>query len=341
MNGRILYYKKIIVIIFIMIVTSLGISSAQNEGAKWQFENNGDDSASWDINDNNGILSGLSMYSSVIPLIEGNYYLSLEDFNNYGVFRVGDDTELDFENENIAISLWVYPVPGNDNPQFLLIKGNRFGNDKTNNYAIRLDNGYFEFIVHNASGAQSTARSTFFLAQNEWTFLAVYYNYTNSTVYLWNNPSNAPLDTIDFNAGLLPNNDSLYIGTAGKNGLKRFWGRIDDVRVGSTYEQIMGISTDVEVSNNKDISNPFFLYQNFPNPFNSTTKISFYLENREMVKLDVYNSLGEHISTLINQELGSGSHSFSFTEHNLPSGIYFYRIVYQSKSETKSMLLIK
>lgn len=341
MNSRILYYKKIIVIIFITIVTSLGISSAQNKGAKWQFENNGDDSASWDINDNNGILSGLSMYSSVIPLIEGNYYLSLEDFNNYGIFRVGDDTELDFENENIAISLWVYPVPGNDNPQFLLIKGNRFGNDKTNNYAIRLDNGYFEFIVHNASGVQSTARSTFFLAQNEWTFLAVYYDYANSIVYFWNNPSNNPLDTIDFNAGLLPNNDSLHIGTAGKNGLKRFWGRIDDVRVGSTYEQIMSISTDVEVSSNKDINSSFFLYQNFPNPFNSTTRIPFYLEIGGMVKLEAYNSLGESISTLINQELSSGSHSFSFTGDNLPSGIYFYRIVYQGKSETKSMLLLK
>jgi hypothetical protein len=293
------------------------------------------------MNDNVGIISGSATYSGVIPLIEGDYYLSLEDFNNYGVFRVGDDAELDFENENIAISLWVYPVQGNDNPQFLLIKGNRSGNNKTNNYAIRLDNSYFEFIVHNASGTQSTARSTFSLAQNEWTFLAIYYDYNNSKVYLWNNPTNVPLDTIGFNAGLLPNNDSLYIGTAGKNGLKRFWGRIDDVRIGSTYEQIMGINTDVEASNNKDMSSSFFLYQNYPNPFNSTTKISFYLENREMVKLDVYNSLGEHISTLINQELSSGSHSYSFTGHYLPSGIYFYRIVYQSKSETKSMHLLK
>jgi len=341
MNSRTFRCEKIIVFGLIMIITSLEISLAQNKGARWQFENNGIDSATWDINNNVGIISGSASYSSVIPLIESNYYLSLEDFNNYGVFQVGDDAELDFENENIAISLWVYPVPGNDNPQFLLIKGNRSGNNKTNNYAIRLYDSYFEFIVHNASGNQSTARSTFSLAQNEWTFLAVYYDYTNSKVYLWNNPANVPLDTIDFNAGLLPNNDSLYIGTAGKDGLKRFWGRIDDVRVGSTFNQIMGINTDVEVSDNKDIDNSFLLFQNFPNPFNSSTKISFYLEIEGMVKLDVFNSLGEHISTLINQELSSGSHSYSFTGLNLPSGIYFYRIVYQSKSETKSMILLK
>ncbi len=314
---------------------------AQNKGARWQFENNGNDSAGWDQNNNNGLISGSASYSSSVPLIEGDYYLSLEDTANFGVFRAADDPELDFNNEDIAVSLWVYPVPGQDNPQFLLIKGNRTGNVKTNNYALRLNNGYFEFLVHDSAGAPFTATSSFPVSNGQWTYLAVYYHYGSSVIYLWNDLSSAPEDTIAFNAGLLPNNDSLYIGTSGKNGLKRFWGRIDDVRLGSTYEQIQGTGTFIEISNDKTLSRQFLLYQNYPNPFNASTNISFYLEKQGTVCINIYNVLGELIANLLNWELGTGSHIYRFDASELPTGIYFYKIIYQNNSETKSMLLLK
>lgn len=314
--------------------------AAQNKGARWQFENNGNDSASWDLDNNYGIISGSASYSDIAPLIEGNYYLSLEDSADFGVFRTADDAELDYNNENIAISLWVYPIQGYDNPQFLLIKGNRSGNNKTNNYAIRLNNGIFEFLVQDSIGTPIAAVSSFIVPDNQWTYLALYYDYSSSIVYLWNDASTAPKDTIEFSAGLIPNNDSLYIGTSGKQGLKRFWGRIDDVRLGSTYDQIMGIGTYVE--NLKDVkSNQYILYQNYPNPFNAATKISFYLEKQGKVCIDIYNLLGEKISELINGEKAAGYHLYSFDGTGLPTGIYFYKIIYQDKSETKSMILLK
>ena len=326
---------------FFLLIGSFNTVFAQNKGARWQFENNGNDSASWDQNNNNGLISGSASYSGSVPLIEGDYYLSLEDTANFGVFRAADDPELDFNNENIAISLWVYPVPGQDNPQFLLIKGNRTGNVKTNNYAMRLNNGYLEFLVHDSTGIPFAATSSFPVSNGQWTYLAVYYDYSSSVVYLWNDLSSAPEDTISFNAGLLPNNDSLYIGTSGKNGLKRFWGRIDDVRLGSTYEQIQGTGTFIEIYNDKTLNRQFLLYQNYPNPFNASTNISFYLEKQGTVCINIYNVLGELIANLLDRELGTGSHNYRFDASELPTGIYFYKIIYQNNSETKSMLLIK
>lgn len=324
-------------------ILALGFAdaSAQNKGARWQFENNGIDSAGWDQNNNNGTISGSASYSDTAPLIEGNYYLSLEDSADYGVFTVGDDPELDFNNESIAMSLWVYPVQGYDNPQFLLIKGNRSGNTKTNNFAIRLNSGILEFLVHDENGIPYTAASSFSVPDDQWAYLAVYYDYTNSVVYLWNESSSAPTDTIAFTAGLLPNNDSLYIGTSGENGLKRFWGRIDDVRLGSTYEQIRSYSTSVKELNDKMLRRDYKLFQNYPNPFNATTNISIYLETAGKVCIEIYNLPGKKISTIINGELSSGNHSYRFDATGLPSGIYFYKIIYQGKSETKSMLLLK
>lgn len=338
---RELRFAPILLIGCSLLIQSFNPAFAQNKGARWQFENNGEDSADWDLNNNNGILSGDASYSSSAPLIEGDYYLSLEDSANFGVFRTGDDPELDFNNQSIAISLWIYPVQGQDNPQFLLIKGNRSGNNKTNNYAIRLNNSYFEFIVHDSIGTPATAASSISVPNNQWTYLAVYYDYNNSTVYFWNDPTSAPIDTIEFNAGLLPNNDSLYIGTSGKNGLKRYWGRIDDVRLGSTYDEIWGSGTNVESLNNQTLSSQYVLYQNYPNPFNPATNISFKLEKQGMVCIDIYNVLGEKISNLINRELEAGFHLYRFDGSGLPAGIYFYKIIYQNEAETKSMILLK
>jgi len=109
---------------------------AQDKGGRWQFENNEEDSARWDSKSNTGILAGAGAFQSAPPLAEGTYYLSLEDENNYGTFTVPDDAELDFKEENVAISVWVYPLPTNLNPQFLIIKGSRSGVVKTDNYTF-------------------------------------------------------------------------------------------------------------------------------------------------------------------------------------------------------------
>ncbi len=85
----------------------------------------------------------------------------------------------------------------------------------------------------------------------------------------------------------------------------------------------------------------FSLLQNFPNPFNPSTVISFSLPQRERVTLDVYNLLGQKVTSILNKEMESGSYDINFDASNLSAGIYFYTLRAGSFTSTKKMMLIK
>lgn len=83
------------------------------------------------------------------------------------------------------------------------------------------------------------------------------------------------------------------------------------------------------------------LDQNFPNPFNPTTNISFELPFSQQVSLDIYNSLGQHVRTLYSGILSTGSHLFTFDANELSSGIYYYLLETPNMVLTRKMLLLK
>jgi hypothetical protein len=83
------------------------------------------------------------------------------------------------------------------------------------------------------------------------------------------------------------------------------------------------------------------LEQNYPNPFNPSTKIKFSIPQAGDVKLEVFNLLGERITTLVDEFLSIGNYETEFSAVNLPSGIYFYKLQAGSFIETKKMILIK
>ena len=87
----------------------------------------------------------------------------------------------------------------------------------------------------------------------------------------------------------------------------------------------------------------FTLYQNYPNPFNAQTTIRFDLKNQSRVQLKIYNSVGELVETLIDRELGVGSHEVIFDSNktNLPSGVYYYNLQTVNFSRSKGMVLVK
>ena len=87
--------------------------------------------------------------------------------------------------------------------------------------------------------------------------------------------------------------------------------------------------------------NYFHLFQNYPNPFNSTTKISYQIPITSYVSLNVYDILGNKISTLVNEEKLSGIYETEFTNLNSPSGVYFYRLIVNGKALTKKMQHLK
>ena len=85
----------------------------------------------------------------------------------------------------------------------------------------------------------------------------------------------------------------------------------------------------------------YSLYQNFPNPFNPTTRIQFQLPNREYVTVKVFDILGNEVAILVNGEMEIGSYEVEFDASNLPSGIYFYRLQAGEFINTKKMILMK
>jgi formylglycine-generating enzyme required for sulfatase activity len=83
------------------------------------------------------------------------------------------------------------------------------------------------------------------------------------------------------------------------------------------------------------------LYQNYPNPFNHTTTLSFALPRAESVSLKVYNSIGQWVATLEKQRLDAGLHKYQWDAGNLPSGIYYCRLIFDDHVSMKKMLLLR
>lgn len=85
----------------------------------------------------------------------------------------------------------------------------------------------------------------------------------------------------------------------------------------------------------------YVLSQNYPNPFNPSTKIRFAIPEASVVKLIVYNAIGEEVESLLNNHYEAGSHEVVFNASNLTSGIYFVRMEAGSFVSTRKITLLK
>lgn len=85
----------------------------------------------------------------------------------------------------------------------------------------------------------------------------------------------------------------------------------------------------------------FSFSQNFPNPFNSSTTFQFVLDEPAYAALKVFNILGQHITTLVQGQLGSGEYKFSWIPNSLPSGIYLYQLQVGRKVVSRKMIYLK
>ena len=99
----------------------------------------------------------------------------------------------------------------------------------------------------------------------------------------------------------------------------------------------------VSVEDDDGISTPseFQLHDNYPNPFNSSTVITYDLNQDSRVQINLYNLRGQKIGTLLEAEQKRGRHSIGFDAEDLSSGIYFYELKTILGVEAKEMLLIK
>ena len=85
----------------------------------------------------------------------------------------------------------------------------------------------------------------------------------------------------------------------------------------------------------------YYLSQNYPNPFNPETMIDYELPIDGFLTIEIYDILGNKISTLVNKEQTAGAYSINFNATNLSSGIYFYTLRSNSYTKTRKMILMK
>jgi len=106
-------------------------------------------------------------------------------------------------------------------------------------------------------------------------------------------------------------------------------------------------ATSVEEETNDIIPENIHLFQNYPNPCNPTTTISYQLPVNANVTLKIYNILGQEVRMLVNENIPAGYHSVIWSGKDnsgqlVTSSIYFYQLeVGNNFSETKRMLLLK
>ena len=121
--------------------------------------------------------------------------------------------------------------------------------------------------------------------------------------------------------------------------------RINETVFGSEVKAVF-MNSSILNTNADYIPNQFSLMQNYPNPFNPNTKISFVLPNKDYVNINIYDSRGKHIKSLLSGYFNFGLNEIDWNStndkgKNVAAGVYIYKIQTSNFIETKKMILLK
>ena len=107
-----------------------------------------------------------------------------------------------------------------------------------------------------------------------------------------------------------------------------------------TIGKNMGLTTSVETNVNQS-DNGFYLYDNYPNPFNPITKITYIVPGTSFVTLRIFDSIGEEVTTLVDEIKPTGKYEVDFDGTGLASGVYTYMLSSGNFTQIKKMILLK
>ena len=168
--------------------------------------------------------------------------------------------------------------------------------------------------------------------------------------YNWDETAKVPYLSGDDN--FITYNDTLackkHIQYVKEKGLKGviIWEITQDFMADGSQPLLETIHEEINEPVNIDLAKSpepkkYKLFNNYPNPFNASTKIDFRLKKATKVQVNIYNIKGELVQSLIDGYKPAGFHSLSWNASELPSGVYFYKIKTNNFSAVKKCILIK
>ncbi|MDD5360735.1 MAG: T9SS type A sorting domain-containing protein [Ignavibacteria bacterium] len=170
-------------------------------------------------------------------------------------------------------------------------------------------------------------------------------NAGNSDIYAQRIASNAAITWSANGFGICTiANDQLKPGIVsnGNFGAIVVW---QDYRSGNNYDIYMngfnttGIITAIPEFGTTPVE--YSLSQNYPNPFNPITQINYQLPTSGIVRLTVYNAMGQEVDMLVNEMQNAGNHIINWNASSFPSGVYVYKLESGTYVSNKKMILIK
>ena len=107
------------------------------------------------------------------------------------------------------------------------------------------------------------------------------------------------------------------------------------------YELIETDSSVGVVSDNQEITSKFILKPAYPNPFNSSTTISYYLNSASLVELSIYNSKGELVDCICKEKQNSGHHIYKWNPDSKSTGMYFIKLAADNYTDTRRCIYLQ
>jgi len=112
-----------------------------------------------------------------------------------------------------------------------------------------------------------------------------------------------------------------------------------DIYNGSNYFQPISV---LNIDNNRNTKpDEYLLSSNYPNPFNGSTVIEYTLDKTSNVKIDIYNTTGKIVTTLLQNNSKAGLNKAIWKPENISSGLYFYKILVNGQNNTGKMVYLK
>jgi chitinase len=171
-----------------------------------------------------------------------------------------------------------------------------------------------------------------------------------SWIYHWDNLSKVPYLTNSNNTKLISFDDTVSVRIKCEYVKQKKLGGViiwelsqDDMGDSQPLLEVTGSTLEVinVPVNESEVPKTYVLENNYPNPFNSSTTIRYYVFQKATIRLEVFNILGEKISILMDQEQEIGWQRIIFEAKEFPSGIYFYQLSAPSYSNKGKMILIR